>query len=78
MKYTFLGQAGFLIESGDVKIIVDPYLSDSVSKVNPKNYRRAPIDEGYFDVDPDFLCAMSPDEKSIPRVRRFFLQRRRR
>jgi L-ascorbate 6-phosphate lactonase len=55
MKYTFLGQAGFLIESGDVKIIVDPYLSDSVFKVNPKNYRRAPIDESYFDVDPDFL-----------------------
>lgn len=55
MKYTFLGQAGFLIESGEIKMIVDPYLSDSVFKVNPKSYRRQPIDKSYFDIEPDFL-----------------------
>ena len=55
MKYTYLGQAGFLIESGDVKIVVDPYLSDSVYKVNPKSYRRKPIDKSYFDIEPDLL-----------------------
>lgn len=55
MKYTFLGQAGLLIESGDVKVIVDPYLSDSVYKVNPKSYRRQPIDKSYFDTEPDLL-----------------------
>lgn len=55
MKYTFLGQAGIFIESGEVKVIVDPYLSDSVCKVNPKNYRRCPIDKSYFDIEPDLL-----------------------
>lgn len=55
MKYTFLGQAGLFIESGEVKIIVDPYLSDSVFKVNPKSYRRQPIDKSCFDIEPDLL-----------------------
>lgn len=35
--------------------MVDPYLSNSVEKVEPKNYRRLPIDESYFDIKPDIL-----------------------
>ena len=37
MKITWLGQAGLYIETEGLKIIVDPYLSDSVVKVNPRN-----------------------------------------
>ncbi len=55
MKITWLGQAGLLIEAAGKKIIVDPYLSDSVSKVNPKNYRRLPIDENFLRIIPDIL-----------------------
>ncbi len=55
MKITWLGQAGLLIEAAGKKIIVDPYLSDSVAKVNPKNYRRLPIDESFLRIIPDFL-----------------------
>ena len=30
MKLTYLGQMCYLIECGDLKIVTDPYLSDSV------------------------------------------------
>ncbi len=55
MKITWLGQAGLLLEKGDFKIMVDPYLSDSVAKVNPKNYRRVPVDERFLQIKPDVL-----------------------
>ena len=55
MKVTFLGQAGLLFEKNGFKIMVDPYLSDSVRKINPKNYRRVPVDESFFEVKPDVV-----------------------
>ena len=36
----FLGQAGFLISTNDKKVIVDPYLSDSVEKIESRTLRR--------------------------------------
>lgn len=57
MKITYIGQAGLLIEADGKKILIDPYLSDSVSKVNPANYRRQPIDESFLKLVPDvILC----------------------
>ncbi|MBR3966314.1 MAG: MBL fold metallo-hydrolase [Clostridia bacterium] len=55
MKITWLGQAGFLFETGNVRIIIDPYLSDSCHKVNPLSYRRFPADEAYLSIRPDVL-----------------------
>ena len=55
MKITFLGQAGLLFEKDGLKIMIDPYLSDSVVKVNPKNRRRVPVDEGLFEIKPDVM-----------------------
>ncbi len=55
MQITWLGQAGLLIEAAGKKIIVDPYLSDSVAKVNPKNARRVPVDKGFLGIIPDIL-----------------------
>lgn len=55
MKITWLGQAGLLFETEQVKVMIDPYLSDSVKKVNPKNYRRVPVDETIFDIEPDIM-----------------------
>ena len=48
MKVTWLGQAGLLFERDGVKIMIDPYLSDSVEKYEPKNYRRQPVNEDFF------------------------------
>ena len=55
MKITYLGQAGLLFETGNSVIMIDPYLSDSVRKVNPKNYRRLPIDKSYLEIKPDVI-----------------------
>ena len=55
MKITFLGQAGLLFEKGGFKVMIDPYLSDSVVKVNPKNWRRVPVDESLFEIKPDVM-----------------------
>lgn len=76
MKITWLGQAGLLFETQDMKIMVDPYLSDSVKKVEPKNYRRVPVDESFFDIHPDVIvCTHNHldhvDPETLPR----FLER---
>ena len=55
MKITFLGQAGLLFEKNGFKIMLDPYLSNSVEKINPKNYRREPVDESFFNIKPDVM-----------------------
>ena len=55
MKVTYLGQAGLLFEKHGFKIMIDPYLSDSVEKINPKNYRRVPVDESFFKIEPDVM-----------------------
>jgi len=55
MKATWLGQAGLLLETEGVKIMIDPYLSDSVEAINPKNYRRVPVEERFLQMQPDVL-----------------------
>ncbi len=55
MKVTWLGQAGFLFEYKHLKIVIDPYLSDSCHKVNPRSYRRYPVDESFLKIKPDII-----------------------
>jgi len=55
MKITWLGQAGLLFEKNGLKIMVDPYLSDSCKALNPKSARRVPVDENVFDIKPDVI-----------------------
>lgn len=55
MKTTWLGQAGFLLEISDKKIIVDPYLSNSVEKINPLNFRRVCVNEDFYKIRPDII-----------------------
>ena len=55
MKITYIGQAGLIFEKADYTIMIDPYLSDSVRKVNPSNYRRVPVDESIFEVKPNVM-----------------------
>ena len=55
MRITWLGQAGLLFERDGACVMIDPYLSDSVCKVNPLNFRRVPVDERFFDVTPDVM-----------------------
>lgn len=55
MKVTWLGQAGLLFENDNIKIMVDPYFSNSVEAINPKNYRRVAVDDSFFYVKPDVM-----------------------
>lgn len=55
MKITWLGQGGFLFDYNGFKIIVDPYLSNSVEKIEPQNYRRVAIDEKFLQVKPNVI-----------------------
>ena len=56
MKVTWLTQAGLLFDTGKIKIMVDPYLSNSVAEqLEPEKYRRMPVDESVFDIKIDML-----------------------
>ena len=55
MKVTWLTQAGLLFESDKIKILVDPYLSDSVGDICEAKRRRIPVKEEYFSVQPDVI-----------------------
>ena len=55
MKVTWIGQAGLLFEGNGIKIMVDPYLSDSCGEANPKSHRRVPVDESLFEIRPDVI-----------------------
>ena len=55
MKVTWLTQNGLLFENSRIKIIVDPYLTDSLGEVKPEKSRRIPADESYFKADPDVV-----------------------
>ena len=55
MKITWLGQAGLLFETEKATVMIDPYLSDSCGKLNPKSHRRVPVDESVFDVKPNVM-----------------------
>ncbi len=73
MYVTWIGQAGLLIETKDCKIMVDPYLSDSVAKINPKNYRRIPVNEKLFNENPDVILITHEhldhlDPETLPRL----------
>jgi L-ascorbate metabolism protein UlaG (beta-lactamase superfamily) len=55
MKITFLGQAGLCFDTGKTKIIIDPYLSNSVGERDAKKNRRQPIDDKWLNATPDIL-----------------------
>ena len=55
MKITWLGQAGFLFETDTKKILIDPYLSNSVEKIQSQNYRRKKVNESYLRIKPDII-----------------------
>lgn len=76
MRITWLGQAGLLIESNGITIMIDPYLSDSVKQTNPRNYRRVAVDKRFFGIKPDVLiCTHSHLDHMDPETLKHFLDR---
>ena len=67
MKITWLGQAGLLFENENIKIMVDPYLSDSLSSRGEGFFRRLPINEEYLEISPDVVLITHEHENPIRR-----------
>ena len=55
MKVTWLGQAGLLFDNGSFKIMIDPYFSDSVGRIDGKKHRRIPVPTDALTIEPDVL-----------------------
>ena len=55
MKVTWLTQAGLLFENSRLKIMVDPYLTDSLGEIKVDKKRRIAADESYFSASPDVI-----------------------
>ena len=55
MKVTWLTQAGLLFENERLTVLVDPYLSDSLGDRCERKRRRIPVDESFFEVEPDVI-----------------------
>lgn len=55
MKITWLGQAGLLMETGNKCIVIDPYLSNSVEKIEPENKRKVPVEKRFLTIKPDIV-----------------------
>ena len=55
MRITWLGQAGLMLELCGKTVLIDPYLSNSVQKINPKHDRRVPVEEAFLQVRPDVI-----------------------
>ena len=78
MEITWLGQAGLLLEEDGVQVLVDPYLSDSVAKIQPKNARRKPVDPSFLEIDPDVLIFTHDHLDHLdPETAAVYLERRR-
>lgn len=55
MKIVWLGQAGLLFDTGRLKIIIDPYLSDNMRNDHPGRKRRVPINTRYLHLRPNVI-----------------------
>ena len=55
MKLCWLTQGGVLFDNGRIKVMVDPYLSDSVGEICEAKRRRIPVKEEIFDISPDLI-----------------------
>ena len=65
MKVTWICQAGLIFENENVKIMVDPYLSDSLSSRGEDFKRRIPIREEYLDFSPNIVLITHEHEDHL-------------
>lgn len=55
MKITHIGQAGLLLQTGELTIMIDPYFTDAVGQIDPNKHRRVEMKEELWDIRPDVL-----------------------
>ncbi len=74
MKVTWLTQAGLLFDTGKVKILVDPYLSDECAALGESKRRRIAVPDSALGIKPDMLLITHEhmDHLDTPTVARIF------
>ncbi len=65
MKVTWIGQAGLTFENENIRIMVDPYLSDSLALRGDNFKRRLPINENLFDFSPNVVLITHEHEDHL-------------
>lgn len=55
MQIIWLGQGGLVLKKDNTVIVVDPYFSDSVGKIDASKQRRSEIPRNLLDIKPDIL-----------------------
>ncbi len=72
MKVMWIGHGGLLFVSGKNKILIDPYLSDSLRLINRLFKRRMRIKRRLFLLKPDVICLTSshPDRADFKTIKK--------
>ena len=80
MKVVWLGQSGLLFVSGTTKIMIDPYLTDSLAKENHEFVRGTKINKKLFKVKPDALILTNnhSDHADIGTIEKIIKHRKKR
>ena len=80
MKTIWLGQGGLLLISGKLKVIIDPYLSNSMREMDRSMKRRVAINANYLRIKPDMLILTNshPDHADMKTIKRYLLKSRKR
>ncbi|MBO5287293.1 MAG: MBL fold metallo-hydrolase [Clostridia bacterium] len=73
MEIMWLGQGGLLFASGKKKILVDPYLSDSLRKIDRSLKRRFRVNKKLYRVVPDIIVLTNshPDHTDVKTVSKY-------
>ncbi len=79
MKTIWLGQGGLLIISGKLKIVVDPYLSNSMRNFDKTMKRRVRVDKSFLRVKPDMIIITNshPDHADMVTLKKYLHKTRR-
>lgn len=55
MRVTWLTQSGLLFENSRARIMVDPYLADTMGERDEKKNRKIPVDRCFYEARPDVI-----------------------
>lgn len=73
MKTIWLGQGGLLIVSGKLKVVVDPYLSNSVKSIDKTMKRRIKVKKKFLKIKPDMIIITNshPDHADMVTLKKY-------
>ena len=80
MQFIWLGQGGLMIVSHKNKILVDPYMTNSLKKVDKTLKRRVRVKKKFFKVKPDIMVLTNshPDHTDPHTLKKYLKSKRKR